>query len=54
MPRIDWLPSTRLSSAPIVTGFGRRLIGVVTEADVAHTALSDKVIDPVQSVYARS
>lgn len=33
---------------------GHRLIGVVTKADVAPSAPSDKVIDLVQSVYARS
>ena len=31
---------------------GHRLVGVVTEADVARNAPSDKVIDLVQSVYA--
>jgi CBS domain-containing protein len=31
---------------------GHRLVGVVTEADVARNAPSDKVIDLVQAVYA--
>jgi CBS domain-containing protein len=31
---------------------GHRLVGVVTEADVARNAPSDKVVDLVQAVYA--
>jgi CBS domain-containing protein len=33
---------------------GHRLVGVVTEADVAANAPQDQVIDLVRSVYARS
>ncbi len=33
---------------------GHRLIGVVTEADVARSAPQDKVVDLVQAVYANS
>jgi CBS domain-containing protein len=42
----------QVKRVPVIDG--HRLVGVVSEADVARSAPADKVVDLVRSVYASS
>jgi CBS domain-containing protein len=48
---VQTMSEHQVKRLPVIDG--HRLVGVVTEADVARNAPSDKVIDLVQTVYAR-